>query len=85
MKTADYGMFIYMGICSLTMIVIGIVGMIKTKKKDEFVDCFLMILVGFTPGAMLLVTIGLGIGLMFLLVEMPTQMFKLFKGKEIEE
>ena len=81
METEYNSMFIYAIICSIIMIVLGIVGMIKNRHdKNDLAESFCGVLVGFFPPfAMLLMTLLLCGCLMWAILQIPTQIFKLFK------
>jgi len=71
--------FIYCIICSIIFIGLGIYAVITTKKKEEVINAWLCILVGFTPGAALIITLAL-FGLFMWLLMQPATLISKIKG-----
>lgn len=82
MDNKDISFLIYVIVCSIITIIIGAIWAIKTKDKDGFIDSCLVIVVGFTPMATLLITIGLCFGLMFLVGEGLSKLFEILKERK---
>lgn len=81
MKITDYAFFIYMALSLLICIVSGIVVMVKTKNKNKFNTAFLIMLVGFTPAAVFLVSVFLAFGFITLIGIIPNIIFDKLKTK----
>ena len=79
MTGPDKIMIILWVISSLTIIVIGIMAIIHAKDKNTITDGWMAILVGFTPGSLLIGMLALMVGFIFLITEGPTAIISYFK------
>lgn len=73
--------FIYCIVCSIIFIGLGIYAVITTKDKEEVINAWLCILVGFTPGAALIITGALFCLFMWLIIQPATLISKIKRLK----
>lgn len=71
-------------ISSLVILIYSIVTMIKTKDSETFITAFLLCLIAFTPGSLLIGFALLFFGFMMVLRKISELLFKL-KDEEDEE
>lgn len=82
MNAQDLSFMIFYGVCGLVCLIIGIIGLVKAKTKDEITNAWLTILVSFTPGVVLIGMLLLMVGFFLLISQGPSWL--ICKLKKIE-
>lgn len=79
MNTDDLIIIISWGVFALIGIIIGVIGIIQAKTRDEIVNPFMVILLSLTPGIVLVGYFLLFIAFLFLIIEGPVYIISKIK------